>query len=243
MLSDKPWKPEAVLRLAASVSFCLAVGMAVTLSLEHWLPGLGKSQKDFISFVAGGVCFQGAAMVFVHFFLREHGLTWREGFGLSEGKFSRMLALAGLAIVVVLPVALALGKLSELVMLRTGRTPQLQIAVQMLQTKLPLGQILVYALAAVVLAPVAEEVLFRGVLYPTLKQSGHRWLALWVTSLLFASIHFNLMAFVPLTFLALVLAWLYERTGNLLASILAHVLFNAVNFTLLMFAPSLVKGH
>jgi membrane protease YdiL (CAAX protease family) len=40
------------------------------------------------------------------------------------------------------------------------------------------------------------------------------------------------MIFLPLTLLALALTWLYERTNNLLAPILAHSLFNGVNFLL-----------
>ena len=84
---------------------------------------------------------------------------------------------------------------------------------------------------AVVLAPLAEELLFRGILYTLIKQHGRPRLALWGTSLLFGAIHFNLAALPSLCFLGLVFAWLYERTGNLLAPVTAHVLFNAVNFT------------
>jgi len=83
---------------------------------------------------------------------------------------------------------------------------------------------------AIGIAPVAEELLFRGILYPAIKQAGFPGVALWGTSLLFAAIHVNLGIFVPLLLLALVLAQLYERTGNLLAPITAHALFNAFNF-------------
>ena len=48
------------------------------------------------------------------------------------------------------------------------------------------------------LAPVAEELLFRGILYPAIKQAGFPRLALWGTSLLFAAMHMNLVTFVPL---------------------------------------------
>ena len=88
--------------------------------------------------------------------------------------------------------------------------------------------------AAVLLAPVAEEVLFRGILYPAIKQAGHPWVALWGTALLFAAVHMNLVTFLPLAVLALVLTALYERTNNLLAPITAHVLFNALNFVTLL---------
>ena len=86
------------------------------------------------------------------------------------------------------------------------------------------------ALMAVAVAPVAEETLFRGILYPAIKAAGYPRLALWGTSILFGASHVNLVTFLPLTFLALALTWLYEKTDNLTAPILAHSLFNTANF-------------
>jgi uncharacterized protein len=91
--------------------------------------------------------------------------------------------------------------------------------------------------AAILIVPWAEEMLFRGILYPAVKQWGFPRLACWGTSMAFGAIHFNLVTFLPLTLLALVLVRLYERTGNLLAPITAHSLFNAVNFALLYLVP------
>src|SRR5207245_8117127 len=92
---------------------------------------------------------------------------------------------------------------------------------------------LALGLAAIVLAPLAEEMIFRGILYPALKQWGFRRLALWSTSLLFAAVHLNLATFVPLLVLSLILTLLYEKMDNLLAPITAHALFNGFNFLML----------
>ncbi|HZI31846.1 MAG TPA: CPBP family intramembrane glutamic endopeptidase, partial [Candidatus Binatia bacterium] len=89
------------------------------------------------------------------------------------------------------------------------------------------------AFFAVVLAPVAEEFIFRGVLFPFIKQRGWPKLA-WVgVSLLFAAIHVNAPTFLSLFVLALVFTWLYETTDCLLAPILAHSLFNGINLVVL----------
>jgi len=79
-------------------------------------------------------------------------------------------------------------------------------------------------------APVAEEILFRGILYPFFKRDAGALRACLLVSMLFGAVHFTLMAFVPLTFLAIALTWLYERTNNLIAPILVHSLFNLTNF-------------
>jgi membrane protease YdiL (CAAX protease family) len=75
--------------------------------------------------------------------------------------------------------------------------------------------------------------LFRGIVYPTVKQAGFPRLALWGSAFLFAACHVNLVTFVPLVVLALALTFIYERTDNLWAPITAHALFNAMNFIIL----------
>jgi membrane protease YdiL (CAAX protease family) len=80
---------------------------------------------------------------------------------------------------------------------------------------------------------VAEELLFRGVLFPGIRDLGFPRLAVWGNSLLFAGVHLNLATFLPLLLLARVLTRLYEKTGNLVSCITAHSLFNALNFLLL----------
>ena len=86
---------------------------------------------------------------------------------------------------------------------------------------------------AVVIAPVAEEFIFRGVLYPFVKQLGSPRYAFFGINAIFALIHLDAATLVPLFVLALALTWLYERTDNLLAPITAHSLFNAANLIVL----------
>lgn len=90
-------------------------------------------------------------------------------------------------------------------------------------------------LGAAVLAPVGEELMFRGVLQTGLKKVMpcrpgwliHRWLAILVTAALFGAMHSGTPQYVPaLIALGLILGFLYERTGSLLVPILLHMLFN-----------------
>lgn len=100
---------------------------------------------------------------------------------------------------------------------------------------------------AVVFAPVAEELFFRGMLYPAFAKRLGVWSAIVVTALLFALLHGVeplLMAdlgqsalVIGLIFpLGLLLAWAYHRRGTLVVPILIHATFNliaAVGLTLL----------
>jgi membrane protease YdiL (CAAX protease family) len=135
-----------------------------------------------------------------------------------------------------LPLGWGLQWLSAKVMVHLPRLhlkPEEQQAVQTLQLASEWLQRLALGAVTIVLAPVAEEILFRGILYPWIKQAGFPRLALWGSALLFAGVHVNAMTFVPLAVLALALTLLYERTDNLLAPITAHALFNGMNFMIL----------
>jgi len=90
---------------------------------------------------------------------------------------------------------------------------------------------------AVFVAPIVEEILFRGILYPAIKQIGYPRLAAIGTAILFALFHVNLVTFASLTVVALGLVVLYEFTDNLLAPIIAHAIFNASN-VLMIFISS-----
>ena len=90
-----------------------------------------------------------------------------------------------------------------------------------------------FVVMSVAVAPIAEEILFRGILYPAIKQIGYPRLAAIGTALLFALFHVNLLTFASLTVVALGLIALYEFTDNLLAPITAHAVFNASNLIML----------
>jgi membrane protease YdiL (CAAX protease family) len=83
------------------------------------------------------------------------------------------------------------------------------------------------ALTAVLVAPVCEEIVFRGYVYPVVKHFGGPWLAAVGSALLFASAHSHAVGLLPLFFLGLLLVAAYELTGSLWASIAVHACFNA----------------
>lgn len=91
----------------------------------------------------------------------------------------------------------------------------------------------------VVIAPVAEEVLFRGYLFGKLKKYVPVWLAVIVTSLLFGAIHGAWNLAVDTFALSLVLCVLRQTTGSLWAPILLHMSKNSIAFYLLFINPLL----
>lgn len=107
-------------------------------------------------------------------------------------------------------------------------------------------------LAAVVLAPVTEELMYRGVLLKALEPRGKRF-ALVVSSLVFSLVHVFGLSFdetwwrsaavvlPPLFILGLFLAWLTQRTGRLGPAIFLHSGWNLLAAFVLLLPPDLVE--
>ena len=103
---------------------------------------------------------------------------------------------------------------------------QLQKAVKTLLESDNTALKVVTGLSAIIVAPLVEEIIFRGYLYPVIKRYAGCFFAAITTSLLFAVIHGNLPGIMPLFTLALILTLAYELTGCLWVPIVAHSLFN-----------------
>lgn len=208
---------------------CVALGTLLTLLLRG--ANAAKTDLSLGRMLLGVLSFQGAALVLVWRFVREHDLRWAEAFGFCNRANSAVL-FGGLAVIVFFPMGRLLQLLSIQILTWLHLDPTAQTAVEVLRLSSRGPGLVAFGLVTVLVVPLAEELVFRGILYPAIKGYGFPRLALWGTSALFAAIHFNLAIFLPLLLLALVLTWLYEKTDNLLAPIAAHSLFNAVNLGL-----------
>ncbi|MGJ8651739.1 MAG: CPBP family intramembrane glutamic endopeptidase [Opitutaceae bacterium] len=94
---------------------------------------------------------------------------------------------------------------------------------------LAIGLLVIFAVA---LAPIVEEIIFRGCLYRFFKSKTSLIPAQIISGVVFAIMHWNLMSFVPLVLVGVLLARVYEKSGNLLVAICFHAFFNG--FSLLM---------
>ena len=77
-------------------------------------------------------------------------------------------------------------------------------------------------------APLKEELIFRGLLYPPLRETYGKGKGILLTGLFFATLHLDLVRFLPLFLGGVVLAWLYECTGSLWPTVVAHGTWNTL---------------
>jgi len=102
----------------------------------------------------------------------------------------------------------------------------------------PLSGFLAVVLAGGLIAPMAEELYFRGYVFRSYLLTRGRLVAYLATSILFAVLHLNLPALLPILVLSLVFCWAYERTGSIVPSMVGHALNNTVAFCILYFTNS-----
>ncbi|MBI4260050.1 MAG: CPBP family intramembrane metalloprotease [Actinobacteria bacterium] len=164
-----------------------------------------------------------------------HRSSWR-ALGLPDRPV-RDLAWGAVGGAAIYMVATMVGALvSGLIERTAGRAPD----VEQLPEALSGPQWAVAGFAAIVLAPVAEELFFRGLLFGALRGRMPFLPAAAISAVVFAATHFQPDAFSYLLLASVILvvglglALIYERRGSLLAPILAHALFNAVGFAFLV---------
>ncbi|MDG1702009.1 MAG: type II CAAX endopeptidase family protein [Opitutae bacterium] len=106
----------------------------------------------------------------------------------------------------------------------------IQPLVELLAKDMPILNFLMIALLGIALAPLVEEIIFRGCLYRFLKSRHSILVAQLVSAVLFALLHDNLNSFLPLVFIGFILVRIYESTGSIYKAIYFHAFFNASSF-------------
>jgi membrane protease YdiL (CAAX protease family) len=106
--------------------------------------------------------------------------------------------------------------------------------------------VVLFAVGAVVMAPIVEETLYRGLLFRALLRRVSPGTAVFVSALIFAAVHFlgdpNAFRSLPaLAALGVILALRALRTDSLSSSILIHAGFNLTTTVLVLIAPGNVS--
>ena len=155
----------------------------------------------------------------------------------------RSLGIGVIAILAMLPIIEGVGSLGVLIQERLQGSSPDPVAHQTLKllTQSPIeGWWWMIAGGAIILAPIVEEILYRGIVQQSLRRlKVPRWWAILATSAGFTLMHIPVLnddamisSLVMLMFASMSFGWIRERTGLMAPSILAHMLFNAINVLL-----------
>jgi membrane protease YdiL (CAAX protease family) len=237
-LRRRPWS----WRHGGLVLFALVLlnGCAILVSSSvHELRLLPEDRTMALSIALQTALFHGAAALLVARSMRLRGATWSRAFG---GSRRTLIADAGRGVLfylAALPVLAAATLAYRLALEAVGYPvrPQnvLDVLIDGRYSPWLRGHLVVLAVG---IAPLVEEVVFRGIALPLLARRTRLCAAILGISLVFALVHFHVPSFVPLVVIAAAFSLAYVYTGSLVVPIVMHALFNAVS----LFAVLLLRG-
>ena len=134
--------------------------------------------------------------------------------------------------------ALAVGEFSNFYLDGIFGDLDVQEPVKMFQNSDSILHLSLSILLACVAAPLVEEFLFRGYMYGTLRRLTNPVFAAVIVGALFAVVHGNLPALLPLWVFSILLCIAYELTKCLWVSVGMHIFFNAANIVLMLMPES-----
>lgn len=213
-----------------------AVLVANLLTLPYFLgQGVPQPGQPLVSPTAiflSAVTLDGALLAVVYLRIvnpkvlswRDMGLTWDElGLRVVQG--------LGLGILVIAATALVEAALRSIGIQQT----QEQMFEGVRSATIP--QFFLVLVAGAVIAPIVEEIFFRGYVFTASCRTYGVVPAFILSAILFGLAHVNLQAFIPILLIALVFCYAYWKTGSLIPSMIAHMMNNALALISLYFIP------
>lgn len=158
------------------------------------------------------------------------------GFGLGSLAADLRLATAALALILA-PLLAVAGMLDRLV-------PYEHPIIDFLVRHRDLPSLMLVGIAAVIVAPVAEEFFFRRVLQGWLEKVWGAAPAIGASAVWFGLAHVGQgLAWVPLVAFGVVAGYLARQTGSIVPGIVLHALFNAVSLALVLWQTAPAAGR
>lgn len=234
------WKFAFLLPLWVLVSFGVAQVLVAALTYALvWLnvPLVAVNTSVLQTALAAVVYALSLAIALgVPWLVRKRGITL-ENLGLQRLPSWMDILLAPAAFVVYFIVSALLMLLVAQLLPSFNAEQAQQIGFDNLQQRY---EYLLAFLTLVIIAPLAEETLFRGYLYGKLRGHVPIWLAMVITSALFGAVHLQPNIAVDTFVLSLVMCSLREVTGSIWTGILLHMIKNGLAFYLLFINPTLI---
>jgi membrane protease YdiL (CAAX protease family) len=227
-----PWseilpRPPTLMHAMVAISILVELGAILTAGAMQIF---GKGSIATIQVVIYGVC-AFVVSLFVSRFLSNRGVSSRDIWIWQSAEVQGALRKAPLLTVLAIGVAggSLLGLFAHAYLALLHYIPS--IAEMMRQSRMEMDKIpnlrLSYSIMAVAFAPLAEEYLFRGLLFRALDREWGGWKAIFGSAAFFIIYH-PVLAWVPVGLLGIGNAWLFKKTGRLAPAVIMHTVYNLV---------------
>ncbi len=134
-----------------------------------------------------------------------------------------------------LPFLILSGFLTNYICGVFGATPKQQEITKKIAEETSFQVLILMVVFGALIAPVIEELLFRGFLQTTLYKYLGRWKSIVISSFLFSAVHLNVYVILQIFILGLFLGYAFDKTRSLITTITIHAIHNSATFALLLY--------
>lgn len=241
---DCRWNIQDVVKVLLAYVILMFIGMPVIGHIIHMILGRHVLSASgyrglalFVSLLINGtMCFYVFYIVRIKYRQSIHAL------GLSLVNVSGNIKQGVKLYLVTVPMIILAGFIINMVAGYYGVVPEMQEVVRWVLEEKSFFVLFGLIFFGIVIAPVIEEIIFRGFLQSAVKGlCGGRY-AIVISASLFAAVHVDVFAFLQILILGILLGYLYEKTQSLAASIVVHVLHNSLTLVFLLYFKYFLKG-
>lgn len=233
-LASRPWswRDAAIVVLPLLAAQLIFQGLYALNNHAAASPA-GSAERSMLMWQ--GLLFHGCCFVLMLAVMRRRGVNWRQGFGVGLDGCLRHVVWGGLILVGIMPLIISCNLMAQVVMEWWGMAPQIQDVTRIIFGASGRGMRMYFVLLAVVIAPVVEEMLFRGMLLPAIARITGVRTALVVVALLFSLVHGLYMpAGIIFFILSIAFSLAYIYRGSLVTPVVMHALFNGMTMVVLL---------
>ncbi len=155
---------------------------------------------------------------------------WKQ-FGFSKINFKKLLAWVACCWLL----AFALDTIYEWIMNFFGVEIEMQMVAQEIQRYKDIKSIIIVILFVGVVTPVLEELIFRGILYQALRTKLSVFFSVFISSFIFAVVHFNLLFIIPIMITGIACSYSFEKTKSIYTPIGIHIVNNLFTVIVILF--------
>ena len=220
------WGIGEVFEVLLGLFFIEALLLSVELTLSGWVQW-SAGIKDFIVVLNGFIRDAGVAFWVIVLVTRARRQPL-SSLGLTGNRFMDHARTGFWAYWGIVPVLAALMALTVFLANFFSYEPPAQAVVEIYLKRSTEHFLVFFTVFVALVGPLIEEIFFRGFAYPAVRARFGPAAGMALTACIFSAMHMSLTAFVPIFFLGVFLAYLYEKTGSLVPSMTAHVLHNAI---------------
>lgn len=207
--------------------------------LVRYLPIL---KDDNVRMILNSSVLDILGVIFILYFCMIEHKEKMIALGISMKNFARNVCYGMAGYIAMIPILVGILAATAIIVNIIKYVPPKQPVVELFLKEKNVTFLAYTSIFAAIFGPMIEELFFRGFMYNAFKKHiGFFW-AMMITSATFAALHAHSVGFVPILALGMLLAYMYERTGTLVAPVVIHMTHNLAMVALVFMVKQLGAG-